>query len=430
MNFPAAIKENVSFLLIELKNQLQSLIDFLNLPTLEKKDKILERKGYLENLKQRLEKSTEKLRNSNNEFPNFTLRSVDSIAQSLARISELARNCTQHWNLNDQTNSLSKELATMVTQIASSLDNVEKGLFKNDTDIAIDLGKTSEVVSAHYQKLFNIRLNMLKKSDSIESEEGALLVAYELDQMSDCLLEISEIIISNNFGQPLSTERFFSLQRSMNTQSKSLSKVEIRKVAETRSGSGINSVSGISKEGDDFVMIVKDGHRKKLKREKAGVESWHEIFPGLAPQIIQYQKDGEWASLLIEHLDGLTFEQIILQSSESMRKESLNALFKTLRKVWAATKTKKAIGASHMSQLKARLSDVYDVHPRLRAGQSKIGKFKILSLENLIAKASRLEKKFMIPFSVYIHGDFNIDKLLGGNETNRPDGNLKGKKYG
>ena len=83
-------------------------------------------------------------------------------------------------------------------------------------------------------------------------------------------------------------------------------------IAETRSGSGISGISATGQEDTGYVAIYKDGKKRKLREERRGLASWQEIYPGLAPRILSYHKRGQSASLLIEHLAGLTFEQILL----------------------------------------------------------------------------------------------------------------------
>ena len=273
------------------------------------------------------------------------------------------------------------------------------------------IGRTHYDIEEFYYQALKNYVKELKQGKNTKDLVNGLLVAYSVDQMGYSLLEISESILSNNFGQPINTERYFTLQQSLGKklQVKEYSELEISKVADTRSGSGINA---ISKGEDDVLAILKDGLKKKLKKEKDGVESWHRVFPGLAPQIINYHKNGEWASLLIEHLNGLTFEQIILHNSEKLRKQSLNQLFQTLLRIWGETRSNKAVSANHMLQLEKRLSDVAAVHPDLITPESHICGLQLDSLPVLCERAITFEEELKVPFSVYIHGDFNIDNVI------------------
>lgn len=65
-----------------------------------------------------------------------------------------------------------------------------------------------------------------------------------------------------------------------------------------------------------------------------------------------------------------------------------------------------------MAQLKKRLKSVLDIHPDFQTSSAKIGTQKTPSLDDLISQAAQIEKELDPPFSVYIHGDFNLDNII------------------
>jgi hypothetical protein len=160
------------------------------------------------------------------------------------------------------------------------------------------------------------------------------------------------------------------------------------------------------------VAIFKEGQKRKVKEERQGVENWHEIFPGLAPKILSYRKRGQSASLLIEHLAGLTFQQILLNESRPLLDETCKQLTRTLDSVWKETRNKKVVPAGHMEQLANRLSGVYAIHPEFENDRMSVCGHRIPAFETLLKKAKTAEAKVKPPFSVYIHGDFNVDNII------------------
>ena len=118
------------------------------------------------------------------------------------------------------------------------------------------------------------------------------------------------------------------------------------------------------------------------------------------------------ASLLIEHLNGLTFEQLILQGTDLQLKESMAALWNTLESIWVETRKKKSVPANFIGQTRKRLTDVYSIHPSFKASPSRIGHLDIISIDELLIQAEKIEKSLKSPFSVYIHGDFNVDNVI------------------
>jgi aminoglycoside phosphotransferase (APT) family kinase protein len=65
-----------------------------------------------------------------------------------------------------------------------------------------------------------------------------------------------------------------------------------------------------------------------------------------------------------------------------------------------------------MRQLSKRLEEVYTIHPEFRQVDSDICGKSIPSFGKLLKQAHVLEAGVKAPFSVYIHGDFNVDNII------------------
>ncbi|TNF97575.1 MAG: hypothetical protein EP297_10465 [Gammaproteobacteria bacterium] len=76
------------------------------------------------------------------------------------------------------------------------------------------------------------------------------------------------------------------------------------------------------------------------------------------------------------------------------------------------TRTKKKVSAQHMVQLSKRLDEVYSIHPEFKGMKSKIGDYKVPAFDKLLNHAKTYESGLSAPFSVYIHGDFNVDNII------------------
>jgi hypothetical protein len=340
----------------------------------------------------------------------LSMRAMESISTDLERITELCRDCVH------SVDSISNRRCLQVKSYASLLEHVIKGvrLVENamnghDSQVALKVGAAKRRMSTSLQQLMERYTQALKKGKNTEDFITAIFVVRAVEQMGDALLNISEALISANLGQPVNIERYHSLKDSVARLD--LDSVAIESLAETRSGSNI---SAISADGDDngYVAIFKEGQKRKVKEERQGVENWHEIFPGLAPKILSYRKRGQSASLLIEHLAGLTFEQILLNESRPLLDETCRQLTRTLDSVWKETRNKKVVAAGHMEQLASRLGEVYAIHPEFENDSMSVCGHTIPSFETLLKKAKIAEAKVEPPFSVYIHGDFNVDNII------------------
>jgi len=419
MQLSKSIRNNLRFLCVEVDSQVASLQTFFKTPSANIARRILDRVGYANNLKMRIHTSCVKSLADCKKCGNtetLALRGVEFIATDLERITELCRDCIKQMEyLTDIQCLLPKAYGPMLGRVRRGIELVEPAVKENDTRLALKIGQIESKLDKDYNKLLDHYIKALKRrKKNTEDLTSALFVAHSVEQMGDALLDISESIISANLGQAVNLERYHSLQESVETleTDDDFSDVQIDRIADTRSGSAISGISASDSKDDAYVAIFKDGEKRKLKEEVEGVESWHDIYPGLAPKILSYKKRGQSAAILIEHLPGLTFEQILLHESSDLLEETLGQLGKTLKSVWRETKTKKPVSANFMQQLENRLGDVYKIHPEFQLGRSEICGRDIPSFDALVKQADKYEKRLEAPFSVYIHGDFNVDNII------------------
>ena len=411
MKFPREVSENLRFLIVEVESQVSNLATFLSSRSPTVGQRIVNRSGYAYNLKMRIHGSClNHIGSLKEDSDMLSMRAMESIATDLERITELCRDCVH--NIEHITNRRClrvKSYGPLLEHVIKGIRLVESAMNGHDTRVALKIGAIKRRMSTSVQRLMAKYTEDLKKRKNTEDFITAIFVIRAVEQMGDALLNISEALISANLGQPVNIERYHSLKDSVARLD--LDSVAIESLAETRSGSNI---SGISANGDEegYVAIFKEGQKRKVKEERQGVENWHEIYPGLAPKILSYRKRGQSASLLIEHLAGLTFEQILLNESRPLLDETCKQLTRTLDSVWKETRNKKVVPAGHMKQLASRIGEVYAIHPEFENDSMSVCGHKIPSFETLLKKAKTAEAKIKPPFSVYIHGDFNVDNII------------------
>ncbi len=422
MRLPLKISNNLHFLIAEVGLQVSNLYFYFDNQSPILKKRILERSGYVYNLKAGIHNSCliqyskEKLES----VDQVLLKSIEFIATDLEQISELCRNCVKKSNLiKKKYFRQMKGLKQLIQQVEQGITLIEPAILENKTELAIKIAHIQKKLSKRSKRLSDHHIAHITKKKDTESLINTLFILNEIEQIGERLLNISESILSANLGHPINFERYFSLQSSLQqVQSEHSSEIQVETIAETRSGS---TISGLSTEQDSgkYLAVYKDGKKNKLNQERKGVESWEAIQPGIAPKILGYNKQGKSASLLIEHLDGLTFEQILLGSSPALLKKALKQLNKTLKSVWKGSKRMESVNALFMQQLLARLNDVYSVHPEFVGTTEIITNQTMPSFETLIKQAGKIEKKLSAPFSVYIHGDFNLDNIIYEPEQKR-----------
>ena len=426
MQLPLKISNNLHFLIAEVSLQISNLHSYFDNHSPILKKRILDRSGYVYNLKAGIHNScltqySEKKLDSNDQI---LLKSIELIATDLGKIADHCRECVKKsQQINKKYFKQIKGLKRLVRQVELGLTFIEPAVIERKTELAIKISRIQKKIYKDSNHLSDYYITHLKKKKETTSLINTLFVINEIEHMGEKLLNISESILSANLGHPINFERYFSLQSSLEQVQleqniENNTDIQIETIAETRSGS---IISGLSTEEDSgkYLAVYKDGKTSKLKQERKGVESWEAIQPGIAPKILSYNKQGKSASLLIEHLDGLTFEQILLNSSNALLKKALKHLNKTLRTVWKGSKRMETVNALFMQQLLSRLDDVYSVHPEFLGSTEIIADQAIPSFSTLIKQAEKVERQLPAPFSVYIHGDFNLDNIIYEPEQQR-----------
>jgi len=423
MNIPDYVSENLRFLISEVTLQISNLQIYLEKPSVDVAKHILDRSGYTYNLKIRIQNACRKIlagkKHSN--LMDSRLKALDLIAADLEQIAELCRTCVNYFE-SAKNEPLHKKILyyktfnTMLTQVNEQISKIEISIYENNTEFALKIGKTNRKFTKLNASLQGKFVHNLKKKKYAHDMMLSISIMSSLTQMGTVLLNISETIISAIMGQTINTDRYQSLRHSIEQWwGVPIDKVDIETIAETRSGSGISGISAVDRpKGESgYDAIFKDGKKHKVKEEKERVESWHEIYPGLAPKIIDYNKKGNSAAILIEHLQGLTYEQILLNESNELLLTTQKYLQKTLKKIWKRTYTPEKISGGYIEQLKKRLDNVYSLHPEFHQLNRSICGHPLIAFNKLIEKAEKFEAKHALaPFSVYIHGDFNVDNII------------------
>lgn len=419
MRLAKPVRENLVFLIAETRAQAGNLRVRLETGSQSAAQRLLDRRGYAYNLKMRIHNgSIAVLQDEDNLSARdvFGLRAAEAIASELEWMTDLFHDSArQPRDLDGKVDFPAIVKSGMLDHLETGLDLMRQSLFEEDSKSAIRLAEIGTDLQSQHERFYQLHLKKLKQVKRQEKVVVAILIAERLKECGQILLDISEALISARFGQRMHLNRFRSLESAI----EELAPVEpsVRGLAETKSGSAISAID--DKDSDQTLAVFKDGQKRKLREERQSVEAWHDIFPGLAPKILSWRKRGDNASLLIEHLPGLTLEQILLNESDALLRSSLKSLGKTLKAVWKETLRKEKVLPGHMAQLQKRLPAVTSLHPDFNRPGHRIGGWRSLSLEQMIEKAAEIEAGLPSPFAVYIHGDFNLDNIICDPDSNR-----------
>lgn len=420
MQQPASLYEPLRFLTLELQKQLYQVETYLESGDLSQAEQSLKRVDYIDNhhlnLLRRISEQTKTPDQTQPTDP-VTLQSYDHINHGLKALSrELQAIVFQARNAPKTAFRLlnKKRVHATFKHLTSGLELIEPAIEADDSTMAIDICRLQVRIDQVCQAQLNKYQNRLRKGQQTDALLNASFIVRDLGRLGEALLRIGEGIISANLGQMIQIERYHSLEAtlsalSLNPQEETLT---IRTMGETKSGCTISGVMSSKESEGEMLAVFKAGDKAKLKEEKTGIENWHEVYPGIAPQVYSYHKSGNKAALLFEYLTGDTLEKLLLERDRKTLREALQALFQTLENIWQETRIDSVLPANFMGQLKKRLKDIYQVHPELESQSVSISGVKNASLQTLIDQAGAFEKTLTTPQAVYVHGDFNLDNIL------------------
>lgn len=414
MALPDPVAENMSFLLAELDSQLSRLTEYFEAPQRDTALRLVQRAGYSHNLSSRVRKAclAGMMRGKRAEAQHMRLQGLDTIARNLDLISRLSRRAVEHAERAERPKLLRPDTyVAPVTLVRATVARISEAIEARDSKLAVEIGQSRAELEVFHDRLFRTYTRDMQGTRHCADLAHGLLTLNEVHRMGEALLAISEALLSMNIGQSVQFERYFTL-RSVLDGVKPDDELSLKPLAETRSGSVISAVNLRNSKRETVAAVFKGGDRRKVKEERVGVKSWNSVYPGLAPEILSYERRGKSAALLIEHLEGETFEDIVLGGSDEALSIAQKALHKTVGDIWRQTRTDEPAEMKAMEQLSKRVRDVYRLHRRYARGTQSVNGVRIESLDALIAAAARREEHIVAPFSVYIHGDFNLDNVI------------------
>lgn len=408
---PNDVKQQLMFLLAEVRTQLHNLRLLLEAPSNSLARSITERSGHSYNLKQRTHIRCLKAFSDTERFDPQSLKAAGDLADELERIASLSRDAArelQHLKYRKLLRQHRYDKRLKIIEKALGL--VDDILESNNAHHALKIGKQKNKLARFYKKARRAHLKALKRHQHTEELISSLFIARYLLDMGSALMNISEALLAVLLGQPMNLKQFLSLRAMVSSLGhEEWDSLSLETIAETRSGS---SISAIHHEKNQKLGVLKEGTLHKVQEERRGLERWNEIIPGIAPQILSQHHQGSSGALIIEHLPGKTLEHLVLMKQQKELHDAITQMCEMLPTIWHSTKQKQKVSAGYIQQLKRRLPAVLSVHPTFSSSQSMSDELKHPSLKALLTKAAIIDEQHPAPFSVYIHGDFNLDNVL------------------
>ncbi|WP_148707052.1 phosphotransferase family protein [Marinobacter sp. F3R11] len=244
---------------------------------------------------------------------------------------------------------------------------------------------------------------------------------FQIGRMAHLLTEIADALLAANFGPAVRLQNYKQLKNAAHTLTADNEAFGVQRLALTRSGSTIAALKAEHSTSSEVMAVYKEGQAHKVLEEISGVDQWKKVYPKVAPSVISHHvgHEGEMGSMVIEHLPGRTLESLLLNSQWDSARLLLAKLTKTLSKIWKSSWTRERAQPGYMQQLRQRMPETQQTHPTLFSQGQTICGLSRPDFSQLIGQVESLEKQVAPPFSVLIHGDFNVDNLLYDELQNR-----------
>ncbi len=410
------LDENFRFLIMEVQNQIKATNEFVLAPTPSTYDKIFSKDDYIDNLKNVIENKCFTTLNQTKLSPEQMkyLRAVHIITINLERIGDYCVNIAKQMGYLSTPRFLENfDHKDSFQKIHATISEILPVLQKANLSGALAICRMEDELDGMYKENFDKIMIHLRIGRNVEDHITSLFIIRYLERIGDSLLNIGEALLFVIIGERIKIQQFQALQRNLSKSGLQgeVTDVDFQGIWGSRSGCRIARVEE-KKSPQARDSIFKEGNLRKIRQEKINLECWNEIFPGLVPRVFSYQEEGENASLLTEFLSGCTLDEAIFNADREIFENALFIFEQTIQHIWEQTLNRHDMPTNMMRQVGDRMSSILQVHPEFMRPPMGMGSVAIPSLGELIKKCMDIEARFPAPFSVFIHGDFNINNVI------------------
>ncbi len=415
-----AIIGNFKLLAIETENQIKlthGLLSDFNIDVLEK---ITAQDDYIDNLKTIVENACfsdiYNMKRSPDMAPLNRIRALHIMCVNLERIADFCVNIARQTQYLTSKDFIQKyDYQSMFLEIQKSVSQITRVFDHGDLSQALDICRAEFKLDDLWEQTFNILLKDLKKGDEVTNLVTTIFIFRYLERIGDSILNIGEALIFAIMGDRIKIRQVEALEKTL-TESGfkgSLGDIDFASIWGSRSGCRISKVSRMKPSGFQAQGIFKEGEILKIQKERANINQWEKIYPGLAPKVFGYYEKYRTASLLVEFLSGCTLDQVFLTENRAVMENTIFVFEQTMTEIWHKTLIPTPCPTDYMAQLMQRLSAISRVHPEFLTSIEPRGEGPTpMDTRDLIQVCQQIEKELPAPFSVFIHGDFNTNNIV------------------
>jgi len=422
------IAKNFRLMVVQVTKQIETTLKLLDAPDPRLISAIQSADDYVDTQKSMIENECFKFlghRETDDHRLVDSVRALNVITSNLERIADLSVNISRQVQyLGDAAILRRFDYRMYFDALLEGFGLIDKALFARDSSLGLRICRLEGKLDGLYRTDLQRIMSELRSARDVERLVTVLFILHYLERMGDALLNVGEAIIFAALGERLKIHQYRVLDEVFSTTpgiEHSITDVELESIWGTRSGVRVGTAQDVGQDASHDKapqkVLFKGGDPNKLQRERESLQRWNQVAPGLAPAVVEYEEKDSEAALLLEYLDGSTFQYITLNSPAPILRKALDRTTQTLRMLWLDTKTNRPVNGEYLPQLKARMDDVFRVHPYLNGRHVSIGSMHAPSFKELLGEAEEIGRSLDAPFSVLIHGDFNVDNIIYNHEA-------------
>ncbi len=414
------IESNFTFLLVEVERQIREAQAVIEVHDEKAIAKVEARDDYIDNLKSVIENACfaalyQDKRPGTPEMAH--IRALHIMGNNLERVGDHAVNVVRQTRHYDDPTCITRyNYRPFFDEIYDALAWAPAAAMQRDMTAALKICRTELHLDRLYKQEFDRIRDELRSGVRTGDLLTTLFIFRYLERIGDALLNIGEAAIFGITGDKFKIRQFTALNDILanSGHENPLTDFDFESIWGTRSGCRIGRVHDHHPEGQlpGHDVIFKSGDSVKLRHEKANIECWEALMPGLPPRVEAFREDGKSSSMLVTMLPGQTIQDIALSGDAPLLAAAMAALRRTATTLWERTLGPGPVPAGTMVQLRSRLPQVLSIHPRFDHPRQAIGSHVLPALADLVAKAEALESRLTAPFSIFIHGDCNANNIL------------------
>ncbi len=331
------------------------------------------------------------------------LRSAVKVSSNLERVGDAACHIARRVSIAywEKAEFIPFNLGEMESIALAAIKESLDAYLQKDLQLTERACLREPQLDAIYQeKLTGLRQKMKEDPQHITCLLYWYTVMKYLEKICDHTLNIGEQAIFLITGRRLKFSQYQQLDRLVSPETS-------LKYSFYPYYDGISGAVVARMDDGQGMVLYKEGNKKKIAAEADKLLEWQKVSPSLTPRVITTTIQGDRETLLREFVAGDLLSDLYLSDGNIQEKEeATRILFTVVVELWGLTLKEEKPVIDYVDQIRSRLGEVYAMHPYLEYLAGEEG------LDILLDAAKERETSLSPSFSVWLHGDFNINNVV------------------